>query len=274
MRLPIRASRRLCYLLCCLPVLLAGCATHPPEPQSLDIDTSIQAVSRGSRVHQVVLHYTAATAERSLKLLSRGGVSVHYLITDAATPHLYRLVPEEWAAWHAGASNWYGQPSINTTSIGIEIVNAGFVDTPGARQWQPYTPAQVQMLIALLKDIIRRHGIEPQNVVGHSDIAPQRKLDPGPLFPWRELAQAGIGRWYDENAAATHLARLHGQPLPDIPWYQQQLRRLGYDCPQNGRLDSATRNVLAAFQMHYRPAAYDGTPDAQTAAIMLAMPSP
>ncbi|SAI73625.1 hydrolase [Bordetella ansorpii] len=267
------APPRLHPLLSCCPtlLLLAGCATQAPSPPGLDIDTSIQAVSHGSRVRHVVLHYTSTTREHSLQLLSRGGVSSHYLITDDSKPHIYRLVPEDRSAWHAGPSGWYGQPSINATSIGIEIVNAGWTDGPGGRQWQPYAPAQVRSLITLLQDIVKRHGIEPRNVVGHSDVTPQRKVDPGPLFPWRELAQAGIGRWYDDGGKAAHLARLQTQPLPDVLWFQQQLKRLGYDCPQDGRLEQPTRNVLAAFQMHYRPAVHDGTPDTETAAIMLAM---
>jgi len=248
---------------------LAGCATGPA---GLHIDDSIQAVSQSSRVRYVVLHYTSTPADRSLQLLSRGAVSAHYLISDDPGAHVYRLVPETRSAWHAGASAWYGQISLNATSIGVEIVNAGASPGPdGTRLWQAYTPAQLHALTLLLRDIIRRHGIEPQNVVGHSDVAPQRKVDPGPLFPWRALAQAGIGRWYDEAAAAAHLGRLQGQPLPDMLWFQQQLQRLGYDTPQHGQLDRATRNVLAAFQMHYRPDRYDGEPDAQTAAIMLAM---
>lgn len=262
--------RRSVLALVLLLSMLAGCATR--DPTGLDIDTSIQAVSHGSRVRHVVLHYTSTTQERSLKLLSQGGVSSHYLITDASTPRIYRLVSENRSAWHAGPSGWYGQPSINATSIGVEIVNDGWTDGAAGRQWQPYAPAQIHALIPLLRNIIERHGIEPQNVVGHSDVAPQRKVDPGPLFPWRELAQAGIGRWYDEAGAAAHLARLQGQPLPEVLWFQQQLKRLGYECPQDGLLERPTRNVLAAFQMHYRPALHDGTPDAETAAIMLAMP--
>ncbi|WP_459617685.1 N-acetylmuramoyl-L-alanine amidase [Bordetella sp. 2513F-2] len=252
-----------------LAAMLAACAGGP----GLRIDTSVEALSQSSRVRQVVLHYTSAESARSLALLSRGEVSSHYLVTDASEPRVYRLVPEERSAWHAGVSAWQGQPSLNATSIGIEVVNPGWTAGPdGTRLWHPYTPAQRRVLIQLLQDIIRRHDIAPENIVGHSDVAPQRKLDPGPLFPWRELAQAGIGRWYDEAGAAAHLARLQAGPLPDVAWYQRQLQRLGYECPQHGTLDRATRNVLAAFQMHYRPARHDGEPDAETAAIMLAMP--
>jgi len=170
------------------------------------------------------------------------------------------------------ASSWYGNIAMNSTSIGIEIVNPGWTEgSNGERVWHPYDDRQVRALTILLRDIIRRHNIVPENVVGHSDIAPQRKVDPGPLFPWKTLADAGIGRWYNEAGAAQHLARLQIEGVPDVAWFQKQLQRLGYASPQDGTLDRATINTLAAFQMHYRPALHDGQPDAETAAIMLAM---
>ncbi|HEX7750702.1 MAG TPA: N-acetylmuramoyl-L-alanine amidase, partial [Bordetella sp.] len=153
------------------------------------------------------------------------------------------------------------------SSVGIEIVNLG--NSTGT--WQPFTPGQIKMLIPLLRDIVQRNGVEPQNIVAHSDIAPQRKLDPGPLFPWHLLARQGLGRWYDEAVETAALAQLQTGPLPEASWFQQQLHRLGYDCPQDGQMTPATRRVIAAFQMHYRPSNYDGMPDAQTAAIMMAM---
>lgn len=249
--------------------VLAGCAARGPA--GLDLDTSVTAVSQASRVRSVVLHYTSVDDATSMKLLSQGKVSAHYLINDAG--RAYRLVDENRAAWHAGASSWYGNIAMNSTSIGIEVVNPGWTDgSDGKPLWHAYNARQVRALTILLRDIIQRHGIAPENVVGHSDIAPQRKVDPGPLFPWKALAAAGIGRWYDEAGAIEHLARLQAEGVPDVAWFQKQLLRLGYACPQDGALDRATINTLAAFQMHYRPALHDGQPDAETAAIMLAMP--
>lgn len=249
--------------------VLAGCATRGPA--GLDLDTSITAVSQASRVRSVVLHYTTVDDATSMKLLSKGKVSAHYLINDDG--RAYRLVDETRAAWHAGASSWYGNVAMNSTSIGVEVVNPGWTEGPdGKPLWHAYDDRQVRALTILLPDIIQRHGIAPENVVGHSDIAPQRKVDPGPLFPWKALAAAGIGRWYDEAGAAAHLARLQTEGVPDVAWFQKQLLRLGYACPQDGALDRATINTLAAFQMHYRPALHDGQADAETAAIMLAMP--
>ena len=119
----------------------------------------------------------------------------------------------------------------------------------------------------LLKDIVKRNKIDPRHIIGHSDIAPSRKLDPGPLFPWKRLAAEGLGIWPDERLVAQRQAVLMNN-LPTISWFQQQLARLGYTTPQTGELDVATKQVLAAFQMHYRPARFDGEPDAQSAAIL------
>jgi hypothetical protein len=113
---------------------------------------------------------------------------------------------ENQRAWHAGDSQWQGRTWLNSSSIGIEIVNPGFKDTPTGRLWYPYSEAQVQSLIVLLKDISKRHAISPRSIIGHSDIAPLRKLDPGPLFPWKRLASEGIGIWPNEQAVARQQA--------------------------------------------------------------------
>lgn len=213
----------------------------------------------------MVLHYTNANLERSLALLTHGEVSSHYLIGDNPAT-IYQLVDESRRAWHAGDSQWEGRTWLNSTSIGIEIVNPGFTDTPTGRVWHPYSEAQIQALIVLLKDIVQRNGIQPRHIIGHSDIAPLRKLDPGPMFPgnaWPTPALASgptLRRWRSS-------ARFDVNP-PSITWYQQQLARFGYAIEQTGELDVSTRHVLAAFQMRFRPQLFDGQPDAQTAAIL------
>lgn len=252
----------------CAAILLAGCAGAPQEPPKLHIDRSIEAQAQNSRVEFVVLHYTSAPSQRSLELLSRHNVSSHYLVTDETPPHVYQLVDESRRAWHAGLSQWYGRSYLNAASIGIEIVNPG----RSASSWEPYTDAQIDLLQLLLADIIQRHQIKLPNVVGHSDIAPQRKVDPGPLFPWKKLADAGLARWFDEAVAAEHQAKFKREGLPDISWVQKQLERVGYETPQSGTLDKATQNVLIAFQMRYRPRLYDGVPDAETLGILKSLP--
>lgn len=250
-------------LLAFLLVTLVGCSSGLP------IDTSHPSRNYDERVQYVVLHYTSTNLQRSLQLLTEGEVSSHYLI-DAGPATIYQLVDENKRAWHAGESEWEGRTWLNSTSIGIELVNQGYDETPQGRVWYPYSDQQIDALIALLKDITARHHIEPRHVIGHSDIAPMRKLDPGPLFPWRRLAEAGFGLWPEAKAVAEALPAFE-QNLPPVSWYQQQLAHLGYPTPQTGELDVATRHVIAAFQMHYRPHRFDGQPDAQTAALLVVL---
>jgi len=243
-----------------LLLALTACTSGPR------LDTNHASVNFDNRVQFVVVHYTSANLERSLELLTHGEVSSHYLIGDTP-PTIYKLVDESARAWHAGESEWEGRTWLNSSSIGIEIVNPGFSDTPTGRVWYPYTEGQVQALIVLLKDIVKRNHIDPRHIIGHSDIAPLRKLDPGPLFPWKRLAAEGLGIWPDERLVAQEQALLMDS-VPSISWFQQQLARLGYETPQTGELDVATRHVLAAFQMHYRPERFTGDPDARTAALL------
>lgn len=243
-----------------LLLLLTACSSGPK------LDTSHPSANFDSRTQFVVVHYTSASLDRSLALLTHGEVSAHYLIGDGPAT-IYKLVDESQRAWHAGESEWEGRTWLNSSSIGIEIVNPGYRDTPTGRLWYPYSEAQIQSLIVLLKDIVRRNKIEPRHVIGHSDIAPTRKLDPGPLFPWKRLAQEGLGIWPDEQQVAQRQAQLMGV-LPSATWFQQQLALLGYPTPQTGEWDIASRHVLAAFQMHYRPQKFDGEPDLQSAAIL------
>jgi N-acetylmuramoyl-L-alanine amidase len=171
-------------------------------------------------------------------------VSSHYVLAEDGT--VYRLVPEDRVAWHAGRSYWRGHEALNGTSIGIEIVNLH-----GDRH--DYPNGQIAALIELCRDIIGRHpAIEPRNVVGHSDIAPKRKDDPGLRFPWVTLAASGIGLWPRPGA----------DPLGgDI---QVALQRFGYP----PAIDVTTADVVASFQRRYRPARADGIADAETRSLL------
>lgn len=251
-------------LLPLIAALLAGCATAPPSAPRLD--GTYTARSQSSRVKFVILHYTAADLPSSLKTLTQQEVSSHYLLTDEAEPKFYTLVDEARQSNHAGLSSWKTFSNLNPASIGIEIVNPGYRDSARGT-YAPYSQAQIDQLILLLKDIVARHKIPPQNILGHADIAPQRKQDPGPMFPWKQLADAGLIPWPDAAQVAAQRAIYEGQ-LPDIIWFQKKLAQHGYALPQSGVLDDATRNVLFAFQSKYRQAKYDGEPDAETAAIL------
>ncbi|MBM7062560.1 N-acetylmuramoyl-L-alanine amidase [Pseudomonas sp. UL073] len=256
------------YLLLLSLTLLGGCAS------GLRIDTSHPSRNFDSRAQYIVLHYTSADLPRSLELLTVGEVSSHYLI-GAQPPTIYRLVDENQRAWHAGQSEWQGRTWLNASSIGIELVNPGYEDTANGRVWYPYDEAQIEALIVLLRDIVQRHHLPAANIIGHSDIAPMRKLDPGPLFPWQRLAAAGFGRW-PQAAEVARLRSRFTQALPEISWVQRELSQIGYAAPRSGVLDEATQHALAAFQLHYRPSRYDGVLDAETAALLgaLALSSP
>ncbi|WP_199873134.1 N-acetylmuramoyl-L-alanine amidase [Ideonella sp. A 288] len=257
---PRRAVQALAAALCALA--LAGCST------GLVVDTRHTAQGQDSRVLFVVLHYTDEGFEESLRILTRQQVSSHYLVSDESPPRIYRLVDEGRRAWHAGDSFWKGHGMLNASSIGIEIVNGGGrPQADGSMRFAPYPDAQIDAVIALVKDIVARHGIAPTRILGHSDIAPQRKIDPGAAFPWKRLAEAGLIPWPDADAVAARQAQ-HQAKLPDVAWFQQSLGALGYLVPLTGTLDEPTRRVIAAFQMKYRPARFDGQPDAETAALL------
>lgn len=249
------------FLAALLLALLSGCVSGPL------IDRTYNAVGQSSRVKFVVLHYTVADRPQSIKILTQQVVSSHYLLTDETDPVIYGLVDETRQANHAGVSSWKGYTMLNGNSIGIEIVNPGFTEGPNGRFWYPFPQVQIDQLIVLLKDIVKRHNIPPENILGHSDVAPQRKQDPGPMFPWAQLAAHGLVAWPDAAKLAAVRPGFDEQ-LPDVAWFQKKLATFGYAIPQTGELDPATRSVIGAFQMKYRPATIDGTPDAETAALL------
>lgn len=253
-----------------LAALLTGCAAGPV------IDSTYLAKSQDSRVQYLILHYTAQDAPTSLKTLTQGGVSSHYLVMDDVSrglPTVYGLVDEDRRSHHAGVSSWKGNTQLNSSSIGIEIVNLGFIDKPEGRVWFDYPPAQIDAVVALVKKIAATHNLKPDRILGHSDIAPQRKTDPGPRFPWKRLADEGLILWPDEKKVAERIPGFE-KLLPDMDWFQQNLAQHGFAVPLNGELDEPTRRVIAAFQMKYRPANFDGFPDAETAALLDVLNSP
>lgn len=238
---------------------MVGCSGQPR------IDTGYRAVSQDSRVQFIVLHFTEIDFARSLHRLTQEEVSSHYLVNDQP-PTIYRLVDENRRAWHAGPSYWQGYTHLNSSSIGIEIVNSGNGGDPNA-DYAEYPGQQIEKVIELVRDVQRRHGVQPDRVLGHSDVQPLTKQDPGPRFPWYELAVAGLIVWPDPDAVAAARLR-YGQELPAVLWFQQRLAAHGFEVRQNGQLDAVTRASLSAFQMKYRPARYDGVPDAETAALL------
>lgn len=203
-------------------------------------------------IDMLILHYTGMqTAQDALDRLCdpAAKVSAHYLIDEDGS--VWRLVDETRRAWHAGVSSWRDCRDINGASIGIELVNPGH-----EFGYRTFPEAQMAALEELARDILVRHAIPSRHVLGHSDVAPQRKLDPGELFDWPRLARAGIGLWPDFGASVT--------PPESIADVQAGLATIGYASPGSGMLDDETRVVIMAFQRHFRPALCDGTPDLET----------
>jgi N-acetylmuramoyl-L-alanine amidase len=208
----------------------------------------------GCAVDTLILHYTGMpSAAAALDRLCDPGakVSAHYVIDEDGS--IVQLVPEERRAWHAGVSNWQGRARLNDCSIGIELVNPG-------HEWgyRPFTEAQYDACIALCRAILTRWPIPTNRVLAHSDVAPARKQDPGELFDWPRLAAAGIGLWPPQGAGVTRA----------VSQVQSDLARLGYELAPSGRLDEATRLVVAAFQRRFRPTRVDGRPDRETLACL------
>jgi len=212
----------------------------------------------GTPIDILLLHYTGMkTAEAALARLCdpAAKVSAHYCIAEDGT--CTRLVDEAKRAWHAGESAWAGERDINGRSIGIELVNPGH-----EFGYRPFPEAQMVSLIRLCRDILGRHPIPPERVLGHSDVAPQRKQDPGELFDWPRLAAAGIGQWPGEAAPIAPLTIAEAQTM---------LRRYGYDVTASGALDVETKAVLVAFQRHFRASDIGGGLDGETAARLRAL---
>lgn len=268
-----------------LALLLSACASIAPPPtpaaattaattpagatavRAPHIDRSYTSVAQDSRALYIVLHYTAIDWEKSLKVLTTGGqVSAHYLVRDNPVAS-YALVDENRRAWHAGASFWAGNTNLNSASIGIEIVNVGYVDGPGGRVYAPFPQAQIDEVIALVRDIQQRHKIKPERIIGHADIAPGRKQDPGPTFPWKQFADAGLIPWPDGPLVTVKMLEHEVAPR-DTAWLQERLARIGYNVSRSGLMDTLTREVVATFQMKYRPRDISGTVDAETAALI------
>lgn len=202
-------------------------------------------------------------------------VSPHYVNSESG--QIYQLVDEQFAAYHAGISCWNGQKNINNQSIGIEQENLGFkwsskfplergIEVKGdTKIWCKFSEVQITSTIALCQEIIIRHDIKPYNIVGHSDVACGRKIDPGPLFPWKTLAEAGVGMWYDARESAFNATNI---PENTIVWMQMKLLEFGYDCAQSGVIDEKTISVIKAFQMHFRQDNIDGEIDLECIQIL------
>lgn len=221
----------------------------------------------------LIIHYTdMESGEAALQRLSdpAAEVSAHYLIERDG--RLFQLVDDARRAWHAGRGGWLGARDINSISIGIELVNAGHTSWDWARgEPQAYPPQQIDKLIDLAHYLCAVHGIASRFVLGHSDVAPDRKQDPGSWFPWEKLAVTGLGLWPQIDEILSLPTLNYGDESPAVRQFQASLVRFGYPLSITGVYDQATKLVVTAFQRHFRQHAVTGEADAETQSRLLAL---
>jgi N-acetylmuramoyl-L-alanine amidase len=224
---------------------------------------------KNGRPDLILLHYTGMkTGEAALERLTAPAskVSSHYVVFEDG--RIVQCVPEDLRAWHAGESSWAGETDINSRSIGIEIVNPGH-----EFGYRDFPLRQIAAVISLCKSIITRRGpISADRILAHSDVAPARKQDPGEKFPWGLLSESGIGHWV--RAAPIELEGTGLKPGDrgdNVIRLQRALRAYGYGFAETGVYDDATRDVVTAFQRHFRQARVDGVADASTLLTLRAL---
>lgn len=232
----------------------------PPETALANPSPNFGDRRPGTPIDMILLHYTGMQrAEDALAWLCNPSsqVSSHYFVFEDG--RIVQLVDETKRAWHAGESFWKGEDDVNSCAIGIEIANAGH------RAGLPSFPdAQIAAVIALCKDLARRWSIPPERVLGHSDVSPGRKSDPGEAFPWDKLALQGVGRFVAPAPIRTGPCLEPGDRGKSVRDLQSKLSAYGYRAGRGGTYDEKTRAAVEAFQRHFRPSLVDGRADAST----------
>jgi N-acetylmuramoyl-L-alanine amidase len=237
----------------------------PFEPDTMMADAIVPSPNYGERAgnrvpDMILLHYTGMiTEETALRRLcaADSGVSCHYFVEESG--RILQCVPEARRAWHAGEGVWAGETDINSCSIGIEIAN------PGHDFGYPDFPKrQIAAVTALCRAILIRRQIRPERVLAHSDIAPQRKRDPGEKFPWMTLHKSGVGHFVAPAPITPGRVLMQGDTGEAVLNSQRALREYGYGAPLDGVFDERLRDVVIAFQRHFRPARIDGRIDGST----------
>lgn len=250
--------------------MVTGCASRPNqcprEKVCIAQDIPCKEVeSRKQPIRYLILHHTAASLPSSMQILQgkdeTNKVGIHYLVCNNPDAKIYRFAPEHLATSHAGKSAWRQDQSLNQSSVGIEIVNLD-------GNLNPYSPSQISQLIALCQEIVIRYKIDPTHVLAHSDIAIGRKKDPGSLFPWKQLADAGIGAW-PNDADIKKFQSLYAKKLPEKKEILNQLIDYGYRPTDSS--EASFKLTVEAFQRHFRGQKVDGEIDVETAAMISAL---
>lgn len=260
-----------------LVLLLSSCTSNN---YSID-NKKFSSKGQNERIKYIIIHYTATTDEVSVRALTKGNVSSHYLITSKDEEPIYNLVSLDKRAWHAGLSEFGDRRNLNDTSIGIEIVNLGIKSYDETEKkygffipedkYIEFEEGQIKKLAFLLKELIKKYNIKPKDILGHSDIAPTRKIDPGAKFPWERLyKEYGIGAWYDEKDKIFFMnEKLYlVTPISEI---KKDLRKYGYKINNTDEWDEESRRVVYSFQAHFNSKNLSGMMDLETFAILKAL---
>ncbi len=284
--------KRISFLIICLAHSLLSITSAPPdEPKIYDIGqkSGHYSARAGKAIDTLVMHYTAESTATTFAIFldDEKVVSSHYIISEEG--HIFRNIADEKAAHHAGDSYWNGATgrsaddgpwNLNLNSLGIEHVNMGYkvkdsqpkgTSVPGSsEEWYPFDDEQIKASIALSKYLVAQYNIKPENVVGHSDIAPKRKVDPGPLFPWKRLHEEGVGAWpnlaiHDDTACLRDALKSNDL---EGSWLIPHLHHWGYKKPDN---QASARDIVRTFQMHFRARDISGNTDLETAQILDAL---
>ncbi|TCD14364.1 N-acetylmuramoyl-L-alanine amidase [Oricola cellulosilytica] len=233
-----------------------------PDYPNADVRVSPNTGERRGKgpVDILLLHYTGMKDGPSAEdwlCDPQSDVSCHYIVHEDGS--IVQMAPESRRAWHAGKSFWKGETDINSRSIGIEIVNGGHdFGMPD------FPEAQIAAVIALARDVSRRNTIQQERVLAHSDVAPGRKLDPGEKFPWKVLAEAGVGHWVPPSPVSRGRFLALGDRGQPVEALQSMLALYGYGTDVTGDFDEKTATRVAAFQRHFRPSRVDGVADSST----------
>lgn len=263
-----------------IPILAVSCGK--PENKN-DVQNSEEIATRYSinnnyeiieaptkefneRISSLIFHYTATNLEKSLEVLRTGGVSAHWLIPETGRS-VYKLLDENKRAYHAGISSWKRRTDLNDTSVGIEIVSLGYTCKNSSsdqcskkeKEWKRYSSDQIKLIVQLGQDIQKRYKIDPLCVIGHSDIAIGRKFDPGPHFPWKKLAQNGVGAWVTKNEIQKQMDAIDKEIKNNISDFiiHTRLYEFGYDIRNSNYSDNLINNrldeIYSSFKDHNSP---------------------
>ena len=227
------------------------------EKMTLNYSPNFETRKRAKKkIKYLIFHYTGMKSDKlAIKKLTsiNSNVSCHYYITTSGK--LIQIVPDLYVAWHAGVSSWRNQKSLNYSSIGIEISNPGH-----EHGYKSFNKRQVKCIIKLSRILIKKYKIKKKNILGHSDIAPLRKLDPGEKFPWKFLSKNSVGIWHNLNLKKLKSLRKKKLDL-DLNTFIKYLKKIGY-CIENSN-SKELKKIIKCFQMRFRPELVNGKIDSE-----------